>query len=228
MAAANRREVRAADSAQVDVHGDATWRRRGRVERLELDGVLTGDERGRDPVHRYLSAADFLSRTNVVPRWLYSGVESASMPKYVDHDARRRFIAATAAQLVATRGLDALTFRNVAVAAGSSTTVVTHYFADKRELLLWTFQIVAERSGARFDKARERGGGLRECLESLLPLDAARQTDWRLLTCYWGMAVSDSGLASAQARHVRSGQRRIEVLLREQYPDRDPRELEVV
>jgi AcrR family transcriptional regulator len=140
------------------------------------------------------------------------------MPRYVDHDARRRHIAATAAELVGTRGLEALTFRNVAEAAGSSTTVLTHYFADKRDLLQFTFEVVAERSGARFDQAQRDGGGLRECLEALLPLDPERQTEWRLLTCYWGMAVSDPNLAQAQARHVRSAQRRIESMLRQHYP----------
>src|ERR1700677_46229 len=140
-----------------------------------------------------------------------------SMPRYVDHDVRRRHIADTAAELVGTRGLDALTFRNVAEAAGSSTTVLTHYFADKRDLLQATLEAVAERSGARFDEAQRHGGGLRECLEALLPLDPERQIEWRLLTCYWGMAVSDPDLADAQARHVRSAQHRIESLLRQRH-----------
>lgn len=151
-----------------------------------------------------------------------------SMPRYVDHDARRRHIAATAAELVGTRGLEALTFRNVAEAAGSSTTVLTHYFADKRDLLQSTFEAVAERSGARFDDAQRHGGGLRECLEALLPLDPERQTEWRLLTCYWGMAVSDPNLANAQARHVRSAQRRIESLLRRHHSQLAGAEPEVV
>ena len=151
-----------------------------------------------------------------------------SMPRYVDHDARRRHIAATAAELVGTRGLEALTFRNVAEAAGSSTTVLTHYFTDKRDLLRSTFEAVAERSGARFDEAQRHGGGLRECLEALLPLDSQRQTEWRLLTCYWGMAVSDPNLAHAEARHVRSAQRRIESLLRQHYPEIADSEVEVV
>jgi AcrR family transcriptional regulator len=150
------------------------------------------------------------------------------MPRYVDHDARRRHIAATAAELVGTRGLEALTFRNVAEAAGSSTTVLTHYFADKRDLLQSTFEAVAERSGARFDEARRHGGGLRECLEALLPLDPGRQTEWRLLTCYWGIAVSDPDLANAQAQHVRSAQRRIESLLGQHCSQGAGAELEVV
>ena len=151
-----------------------------------------------------------------------------SMPRYVDHDARRRHIAVTAAELVGARGLEALTFRNVAEAAGSSTTVLTHYFTDKRDLLSSTFEVVAERSGARFDDARRNGGSLRECLEALLPLDPERQTEWRLLTCYWGMGVSDPVAAGEQARHVRSAQHRIETLLRQHHPQIAEAELEVV
>lgn len=150
------------------------------------------------------------------------------MPRYVDHAARRRHMAAIAAELVGTRGLEALTFRNLAAAAGSSTTVLTHYFADKHDLMLSTFELVAERSGLRFDAAREAGGGLYDCLESLLPIDRARQTDWRLLTCYWGMAISDPHLAEAQARHVRSAQRRIEAMLRDLRPAASNDEVELV
>ena|SRR5271163_3858991 len=151
-----------------------------------------------------------------------------SMPRYVDHDERRRHIAATAAELVGARGLEALTFRNVAEAAGSSTTVLTHYFTDKRDLLSSTFEVVAERSGVRFDDAQRNGGSLRECLEALLPLDPERQTEWRLLTCYWGMGVSDPVAAGEQARHVRSAQRRIETLLRQHHPQIAGAELDVV
>ena len=141
------------------------------------------------------------------------------MPRFVDHDARRRHMATTAAELIGTRGLEALTFRNVAEAAGSSTTVLTHYFTGKRDLMQFTFEVVAERSGARFDEALRGGGGLRECLEAILPLDPERQTEWRLLTCFWGMAVSDPDMAHAEAQHVRSAQRRIESLLRHHHPE---------
>lgn len=150
------------------------------------------------------------------------------MPRYVDHAERRRHMAATAAALVGDHGLDALTFRKVAQAAGSSTTVLTHYFADKHDLMLSTFEIVAERSGTRFDAARAAGGGLCDCLEALLPLDGERQTDWRLLTCYWGLAISDQRLAEAQAQHVRSAQRRIEVMLREVGPKAANTDVELV
>jgi AcrR family transcriptional regulator len=150
------------------------------------------------------------------------------MPRHVDHAARRRHVAATAAELVGTHGLDALTFRNVADAAGYSTTVVTHYFVDKRDLLLSTFREVADRLGARFDEADRRGGGLRACLEALLPLDAGRRTEWRLLTCFWGVAISDPEFAAEDAGHVRSAQERIKALLRREHPDVVEVELDVV
>ncbi len=150
------------------------------------------------------------------------------MPRHVDHAARRRHVAVTAAELVGTHGLDALTFRNVAEAAGYSTTVVTHYFVDKRDLLLSTFREVADRLGARFDEARRRGGGLRGCLEALLPLDAGRRTEWRLLTCFWGVAISDPEFAAEDASHVRSAQLRIKELLRRDHPDIVELELDVL
>jgi AcrR family transcriptional regulator len=149
------------------------------------------------------------------------------MPRYVDHASRRRHVASTAAELVGTHGLDALTFRNVAEAAGCSTTVVTHYFADKRDLLLSTFREVADRLAARFDEADRRGGGVRACLEALLPLDAGRRTEWRLLTCFWGVAISDPEFAAEDAGHVRSAQGRIKELLRREHPDVVEAELEV-
>ena len=153
---------------------------------------------------------------------------SSRVPRHVDHAARRRHVAATAAELVGTHGLDALTFRNVAEAAGFSTTVVTHYFADKRDLLLSTFREVADRLGARFDEARLRGSGLRGCLEALLPLDAGRRTEWRLLTCFWGVAISDPEFAAEDASHVRSAQVRIKELLRRDHPDIVEVELDVM
>ena len=150
------------------------------------------------------------------------------MPRYVDPDARRRHIATMAAELVGTRGLDALTFRNVAEAAGSSTTVLTHFFTDKRHLMRETFELVAERFGRRWDEAEAAGGGLPECLETLLPLTDERLADWRLLTCYWGMAVTDPDLALAESRHVQSAQGRIERFIRERYPKTGRRELNVM
>ena len=57
------------------------------------------------------------------------------MPRIVDHDARRRRVAEEAAELIAERGIDAVTFREIGERAGCSTAIVSHYFRDKRDVL---------------------------------------------------------------------------------------------
>ena len=73
------------------------------------------------------------------------------MPKQVDHERRRRAVAAVAADLVAAEGRRALTVRNVADAAGYSTTVVSHYFDDLADLLRLSAMIPGIASEAIFD-----------------------------------------------------------------------------
>ncbi len=150
------------------------------------------------------------------------------MPKFVDHHARRQFVTEVAADIVAARGVEALTVRGVAAAAGCSTAVVSHYFADKRDLLRSTFRAAANRSTARFEAAVDsEQRTVATCLESLLPLDEHSRRDWRLFVAFWGSAASDEELATEQRNRVRSARKRIEDLLAGQLPgqrrDTDPR-----
>lgn len=120
-----------------------------------------------------------------------------------------------AADLVAERGVTALTVRNVADAAGTSTAIVSHYFQDKRHLLLETYRAAANRSTVRFEAAaNEPGARLGDCLEALLPTDAERMTDWRLFYAFWGIATTDPELAAEQASRTRSARKRIERVIR--------------
>ena len=138
------------------------------------------------------------------------------MPKYVDHHARRLLVTEVAAEIVAARGVEALTVRGVAAAAGFSTAVVSHYFLDKRDLLRSTFRAAANRSTARFESAAaaDRRSVL-SCLEALLPLDDDSRRDWRVFVAFWGTAASDEELAMEQRGRVRSARARIEHLLAE-------------
>ena len=70
------------------------------------------------------------------------------MPKIVNSDVRRLELADVAARLIARGGLGATTMRDVAAEAGFTTGSVTHYFADKRELLLLTLNASLERRRA--------------------------------------------------------------------------------
>jgi AcrR family transcriptional regulator len=132
------------------------------------------------------------------------------MPRFVDHDLRRDLVTEVAAGLIAENGVEALTVRGVAAAAGFSTTVVSHYFEDKRDLLRSTFRAAARRSSLQFEAAaRADGRTVTSCLEALLPLDDATRRDWKLFIAFWAMATSDDELNAEHRRRLRSARTRI-------------------
>ena len=138
------------------------------------------------------------------------------MPKYVDHHARRLQVTEVAAEIVAARGVEALTVRAVAAATGFSTAVVSHYFLDKRDLLRSTFRAAANRSTSRFESAATADRrSVVSCLSALLPLDDDSRRDWRVFVAFWGTAASDNELAVEQRDRVRSARGRIEHVVAE-------------
>lgn len=141
------------------------------------------------------------------------------MPKLVDHDERRRQVAATAAGLVVAGGVEALTTRHVAEAAGFSTAVVSHYFDGKDDLLLATFQWASDRARDRFTAAIAGPGPadrrLESGLQALLAIDEEQRADWRVFLAFWGTAATRPELAEQQAIRVRSAYDRVAALLSE-------------
>ena len=121
------------------------------------------------------------------------------MPAAVDHDEKREAIARIAADLIAEHGLDAATIRQVAAAAGYSTTVVTHYFASKRAMLLAAYRHAAESTQQRFDTlAADGSADPLARLEILLPIDEEGRRAWRVYLQYWPLADHDEELAAEQ------------------------------
>ena len=57
------------------------------------------------------------------------------MPRHVDHDQRRAQLTAALLRIASTRGLQAVTMREVAAEAGVSLRVVQYYVTDKATLL---------------------------------------------------------------------------------------------
>ena len=125
------------------------------------------------------------------------------MPAIVDHERRRQEVAEVAARLIARHGIEALTVRLVAESAGYSTTVVSHYFKGKRELLLYTYRPVAHRAGVF---ARPEAGwtpdSVRQYLEHILPLRDESRENWRVWFAFWGLAAADEEFAAAQAEQM--------------------------
>jgi AcrR family transcriptional regulator len=124
------------------------------------------------------------------------------MPRLVDHQARRDEVAAVAAELIARRGLD-VSVRDVAAAGGYSTTVVTHYFASKRELLLHAYRSAGTATEKRLAAiGPHRGDRLLAICEAILPLDEPRRLTWQTWFAFWGAAVGDEELAALQRRRL--------------------------
>ena len=137
------------------------------------------------------------------------------MPRYVDHEARRREVTEIARRLVVERGRAALTVRNVAAAAGFSSTVVSHYFADMDELFHATYAAAAARSALRTKAVEARDAlDIRGLVEAVLPLDAERADDWRVWFAFWSEALTSPAWASEQQARALGTLRRFERCLK--------------
>ena len=88
-------------------------------------------------------------------------------------------------------GIDALTIRDVARRAGCSTSVVSHYFANKLEMFLFTHRMARARAEARLMGHLEAGDDLVTCLRSVLPIDEDGKRDWHTWISFWGMAPAE-------------------------------------
>jgi AcrR family transcriptional regulator len=136
------------------------------------------------------------------------------MPRTADRDQRRAELIARAAELIATHGIDGLTIRSVAKAAGVSTGVVSHYFSDKRDLLQTTYDVTAGEVYGRVSRqATKDGPDVRTCLEGLLPLDLERQRGWRVWIAFWGLAIGDRELGADQRARARRAHELVERIL---------------
>lgn len=121
------------------------------------------------------------------------------MPAPVDHEFRRQQIARIATDIICRVGLDAVTMRQIAAEAGFSTTIVTHYFASKRELLLYTYRWSALKAQARVDAVLAVDPvDLQGAVEALLPLDPGRMGEWKVYFAFWQMALVDPDFAAEQ------------------------------
>ncbi|MGD1932959.1 MAG: TetR/AcrR family transcriptional regulator, partial [Candidatus Phaeomarinobacter sp.] len=128
------------------------------------------------------------------------------MPKIVDHDTRRAELVEASWAVIAAEGLEGLTMRKVADAAGCTTGRITHYFADREALVLAALRAVNGATGSRTDALLSGDAPPEEklilCLEEGLPLDKTRQLVWKVWIAFWAAAASNRELAKENdARH---------------------------
>jgi AcrR family transcriptional regulator len=139
----------------------------------------------------------------------------SAVPRRVDHDERRRELTGALLRIASTRGLRAVTMREVAAEAGVSLRVVQYYFTDKRTLMAAGVAELAARLDRRVrERATAIGTGLapRTVLEivltAILPMDDDSRADQLAWTAYyaagltgadWVPQIADEALAPPNA-----------------------------
>lgn len=116
------------------------------------------------------------------------------MPKVVDHDERRRHIAAAVFRLVARQGLDGVGLREVAGEAGVSMGAVQHYFSSKDQMLLFALDHMTERVLARLHHSTRHGpktarARLTAGLNVMLPLDEPSREEAAVNIAFFAAAL---------------------------------------
>lgn len=139
------------------------------------------------------------------------------MPKQVDHEQRRREISDAVGRLAMSRGLQGISFREVAAEAGVSVSLVQHYFGTKDRLMVDALDIQSARL-ARVITGRLEALGpevkplqrVRAVAVSFLPVDDESRAALLLYLGFAGAALTDSTLRSADA--FRNGRALIDFL----------------
>ncbi len=138
------------------------------------------------------------------------------MPRIIDHDAKRREVVAVARQLIMREGMQALSIRGIAEAAGSSTAIISHYFSNKNELLLHVYR--EDLDAARMRRKKIKRGGLEGligyCAE-ILPLTAERIEMWKISLAFTAMACVDESFAEEYRENVILAREQIRIRLQD-------------
>ena len=134
------------------------------------------------------------------------------MPKLVDHARQCRELAATAADVVASDGLEHATLRSVAARHGCTKGMVQHYFTDKNSLLLGALDYVEAQTDARMPGADPTLQGLELVharLACLLPVSVSARREWQVRLAFNNLASLSPAMKTSMARRRDSRQRAV-------------------
>ena len=128
---------------------------------------------------------------------------------------RRIEVSAAAWRVIVREGLDRTSIRAIAKELNCTTGVVTHYFRDKQELILFALNQVTENLTQAMAEAAEQPLGIERLVEMLctfLPLDSKRQEILKVWVAFLGYAV---GRESLMVEHQTSAGQLREVIMQE-------------
>ena len=152
------------------------------------------------------------------------------MPKIVDHDQRRLELVDATWRVIAERGLDAATMRDIAAEAGFANGALKPYFPTKDRLLDFAFEHIFAQTNRRMEAATAGLSGraaLRAYCHEILPLDADRLAEARVAIAFWQKALRDPAKAALHERSMEQWRSSIAGFLCEEGADGRARESHV-
>ena len=175
---------------------------------------LRSPERGRRPMYcsRSCQAKAYRARRN-----------PPTQPEVALSDRRterRTQIASAVWRIAAEQGLEAVSMRSVAAAAGVSLRVVQYHFGTKHQLLVDSLKLLHE-TNARLARDRVQAdltdpkALLRAVLDEFFPLDEQRRLSLRALAAYYARSLTDPGLAAVFLTGDRSLENLVALILRQ-------------
>ncbi|MFT3798306.1 TetR/AcrR family transcriptional regulator [Microbacterium sp.] len=120
------------------------------------------------------------------------------MPRLVNHADKRAEIVQATWRLIAERGIEAMTMRELARELGLANGTITHYFPNKLAILTAAFQHVVDATNARYRAGGEVTGAaaLRAFLLQTLPIDEERLLEARIVIPFLEHAATNEDMAA--------------------------------
>jgi DNA-binding transcriptional regulator YbjK len=135
----------------------------------------------------------------------------SKVPRRVDREARRRVIAEAVFEVIGSRGLEAVSLRDVAAQANVSMGAVQHYFASKDQMLLFAMSHMRDRVLTRMQDELAAIGDptTRETVQAaaraMLPIGEQGRQEAVVAGAFYAFAV----VHPAHADLLREGYRRL-------------------
>lgn len=125
------------------------------------------------------------------------------MPRTIDHEAKRREVVSLTRKLITVMGINGVSMRDIARAAGSSTAIISYYFTSKSDVLLHIYR--DNIAVARKRRKRIKRGGVEQLLQfcdEFLVLTPKQMGRWKISLSFTAMATTDERFADEYRTNV--------------------------
>ena len=137
-------------------------------------------------------------------------------------ESNRREIAGAACELVATGGLDSVSMRRIAQHLGSTTGYISHYYADKEELLEAALLSALDELTVRSTPPPTNLDEWVDTAVAILPHDGEVLRFWRVLTAFQAASMNSPRLSAVLSAYAPDREAALARLLAVEAPEGTP------